>query len=179
MWHARRQFSSMGWPGIAGMALVAFSVAFFFSAIVPLKAHVQELKADVESLGIKLKADPSGRGLAGSGGQLANFYAFFPPFSTTPEWLQRIFDLAGAQGLRLEAGEYKLIRERDLRLARYEVALPVRGTYAQIREFVAQVLAEVPASSLDELSLKRDDPASASVEARIRLTLYLAGERLP
>ena len=112
-----------------------------------------------------------------SGDRLANFYAFFPPLNSTPDWLRRIFALAEAQGLRLEAGEYKLTRERDLQLSRYELNLPVRGSYAQIREFVAQVLTEVPASSLDELRLKRDDPSSSTVEARIKLTLYLGGEK--
>lgn len=168
----------MGWPGLTGLALIVASAAIFASTLVPLSTRVDEAKADVESLRAKLRAAPSAIG-AGGGDRLSNFYAFFPPLSSTPEWLQRIFGLAEAQGLRLEVGEYKLSRERDLRLARYELNLPVRGAYAQIREFVGQVLTEVPASSLDELSMKRDDPSSPTVEARIKLTLYLGGEKAP
>lgn len=176
LWSLRRQIAAMGWPGVGGMVLIALSLAFAASAILPLETRIRELKADVELLRAKLQAAPATAASAGSGDPLANFYAFFPPLGSTPEWLQRIFGLAEAQGLRLEAGEYKLRREKDFKLARYELTLPVRGSYPQIREFVSQVLTEVPASSLDELSLRREDPASSSVEARIRLTLHLAGE---
>jgi Tfp pilus assembly protein PilO len=179
LWSLRRQVSAMGWPGVAGAVLIALSLAFAASAIVPLETRIGELKADVASLRAKLQSAPATAAeVAAAGDPLTNFYAFFPPLGSTPEWLQRIFSLAEAQGLRLEAGEYRLKRERDFKLARYELTLPVRGGYPQIREFVSQVLTEVPASSLDELSLRREDSASATVEARIRLTLHLAGEPL-
>lgn len=177
LWSVRRHMSAMGWPGMGGAVLIAVSLVFALSTIVPLASHVNEVKADVAALRAKLQAAPPTAGaVTATGDPLTNFYAFFPPLGSTPEWLQRIFGLAEAQGLRLEAGEYKLKRDRDFKLARYELTLPVRGGYAQIREFVSQVLIEVPASSLDELSLRREDPASATVEARVRLTLHLAGE---
>jgi hypothetical protein len=179
MWTARRELRSVGWPGMAGLALIVCSIAIFVSMLLPMSTRLAEAKSDVDALRAKLRAAPSAQGASASGDRLTNFYAFFPPLSSTPEWLQRIFGLAEAQGLRLEAGEYKLTRERDLQLSRYELNLPVRGGYAQIREFVGQVLNEVPASSLDELSMKRDDPSSAAVEARIKLTLYLGGEKSP
>jgi hypothetical protein len=176
LWSVRRQFSAMGWPGVGGLVLIALSLAFAASTIIPLETRIAELKADVDLLREKLQAAPAIAGSGGTGDPLANFYAFFPALGSTPEWLQRIFGLAEAQGLRLEAGEYKLKREKDFKLARYELTLPVRGSYPQIRTFVSQILTEVPASSLDELSLRREDPASGTVEARIRLTLHLAGE---
>jgi len=179
VWVARRELRTIGWPGIAGLALIVCALVVFVSTLMPMHARINEAKADVDALRAKLRAAPSTPGSAASGDRLSNFYAFFPPLSSTPQWLQRIYGLAEAQGLRLEAGEYKLVRERDLRLSRYEVNLPVRGSYGQIREFVAQVLKEVPASSLDELSMKRDDPGLPTVDARIKLTLYLGGEKTP
>lgn len=176
IWTLRRQVTALGWPGVGGAVLLALSVAFIASTIAPLDTRIAESKAEIEVLRAKLKAGSVGAGPDASDDPLANFYAFFPSLGSTPEWLQRIYELADAQGLRLEAGEYKLKRERDFKLARYEVTLPVRGAYPQIREFVSRVLTEVPASSLDELSLRREDPASATVEARIRLTLFVAGD---
>lgn len=177
LWSMRRQVSTMGWPGVGGAVLIALALAFAASAVIPLEARLREVKSDVETLRAKLQAAPVAAGAAVTGDPLTNFYAFFPTLASTPEWLQRIFGLAEAQGLRLEVGEYKLKRERDFKLLRYELTLPVRGSYPQIREFVSQVLTEVPASSLDEISLRREDSGSSTVEARIRITLHLAGER--
>lgn len=179
LWSVRRQLNALGWPAVMGLALVAFSLTFLASALMPLEARVQEAKDGVEALRTRLQAAPSASGPTVSGDRLSNFYAFFPPLSSAPDWLQRVFALAEAQGLRLETGEYKLTRDKDLKLARYELNLPVRGGYAQIREFLSQVLAQVPASSLDELSMKRDDPGLPMVEARIKLSLYLGGEKAP
>lgn len=178
LWSVRRQISTLGWPGVGGVVLIALALAFAASALIPLEARLREVKEDVETLRAKLQAAPAAAG-AVAGDPLTNFYAFFPPLGSTPEWLQRIFGLAEAQGLRLEAGEYKLRRERDFRLLRYELTLPVRGSYPQIREFVSQVLTEVPASSLDEISLRREDSGSSTVEARIRITLHLAAGEAP
>lgn len=176
LWTVRRQISTIGWPGVGGAVLIALALAFAASALIPLEARIREVKADVEQLRARLQAAPTGAGATASGDPLTNFYAFFPPLGSTPEWLQRIFGLAEAQGLRLEAGEYKLKRDRDFKLVRYELTLPVRGSYPQIREFVSQVLTEVPASSLDEITLRREDSGSSTVEARIRITLHLSGE---
>jgi hypothetical protein len=49
----------------------------------------------------------------------------------------------------------------------------VVGSYGQIRGFVGQVLADVPAAALEEITLRRESAASPTLEARIRLTLYL------
>jgi hypothetical protein len=179
LWSVRRQISALGWPGVLGLTLVAFSGVFLASALLPMEARVQEAKDDVEALRSRLQAAPSAAGSSVSGDRLSNFYAFFPALSSAPDWLQRVFGLAEAQGLRLETGEYKLTREKDLKLARYELNLPLRGGYPQIRAFVSQVLADVPASSLDEISMKREDPGLSTVEARIKLSLYLGGEKAP
>ena len=41
---------------------------------------------------------------------------------------------------------------------RYEIVLPVAGSYAQIRDFLKRALAEIPVLSVDQLTLKRDEP---------------------
>jgi hypothetical protein len=59
------------------------------------------------------------------------------------------------------------------RMARYEIKLPVSGNYAQIRSFLQNALAEIPVLSLDEVKFKRERASDASVQADLRLTLYL------
>ena len=52
------------------------------------------------------------------------------------------------------------------------IVLPVSGSYAQIRDFLARALAEVPALSLDQMTLRRESRNQAEVHAELRLTLH-------
>ncbi len=169
----RAAVERLGRAGVVGIALLAFAAAFYFSAVAPLATELAGLRAEADALDRRLQAG----GVAPRGGtpaeQLAAFYAFFPPPHSSPEWLGKINAAARAKGLVLRSGEYKLERAADRKLTRYQITLPVAGSYAQIRGFVAQVLADVPAAALEEITLRRESVSSPTVEARIRLTLYL------
>jgi hypothetical protein len=59
------------------------------------------------------------------------------------------------------------------RVMRYQVTLPVRGTYPQIRKFVDGALAQVPALSLDGIQFERRNIGDATVDAKIKFVVYL------
>ena len=67
----------------------------------------------------------------------------------------------------------KSLQSNQATLARYEIVLPVTGQYVQIRQFIAQVLHELPALALSDLQLKRESAQSHSVEARLIFVLLL------
>ena len=56
---------------------------------------------------------------------------------------------------------------------RYEIVLPVSGSYPQIRDFLRRSLDEVPVLSLDQLSLKRESRNDSAVHAELRMTLHM------
>ncbi|MDE2389767.1 MAG: hypothetical protein KGN35_11950, partial [Betaproteobacteria bacterium] len=69
--------------------------------------------------------------------------------------------------------EYRLVNENDARLARYEMILPVKGRYPQIRAFMAAALEAVPAMAISAIALKRENIASDRLEVRLEINLYL------
>jgi hypothetical protein len=168
----RDEVERLGRSGAVGIALLAFALAFHFSAVVPRESE----RADLLDEASRLEQRPRAAGPAEKGTpaeQLATFYAFLPPAQSSPDWLGKIHAAALAKGLVLRSGEYRLDRVADQKFARYQITLPVVGSYAQIRGFVGQVLADVPAAALEEITLRRESAASPTLEARIRLTLYL------
>jgi len=169
----RAVVESLGRVGVVGVALAAFAAALYFSAVVPLANERAALRAEAEDLERRLRVGGVAAGKGTPAEQLATFYAFFPASQSSPEWLGRINAAARANGLVLRAGEYKLERAVGDKLLRYQVTLPVVGSYAQIRGFVGQVLADVPAAALEEITLRRESASSPALEARIRLTLFL------
>ncbi|NVI84682.1 hypothetical protein HWE17_23230, partial [Janthinobacterium sp. BJB401] len=88
--------------------------------------------------------------------------------------VKQLFDLAAKNGLLLAQGEYKSGYDKASRVATYQVSLPLKGSYAAVSQFALQALRAVPFASLDELSFRREQIADTQLEARLRLTFYLA-----
>lgn len=89
--------------------------------------------------------------------------------------VRTLFGLADKAGLALTQGEYRGAYDRNARLYAYQVTLPVRGSYKSVWNFAMSALRVIPFASLDEISFKRESVNDTSVEARLRLTLYLTG----
>jgi hypothetical protein len=104
---------------------------------------------------------------------LSLFYATLGQKRHAEQQVKTLFDLAAKSGLTLQHGEYKFGYDKAGRVATYQIALPVRGSYRAIWQFALQALAVVPFAALDEVSFRRENIADATVEARLRFTLYL------
>ena len=70
-----------------------------------------------------------------------------------------------------------MVREKNWKLARYEMALPVRGKYSQVRGFVADALRAVPAMALVDIAIKREGVDSELLEASLKFNLYLSEDK--
>ena len=103
------------------------------------------------------------------------FYELFPAVAKLPEELERLYALARAAGLQIQQGEYRL-ESRGAGLLSYRVAFPVKGTYAQIRQFVGATLKDLPIASIDALRFERKRVGEAQLEGQVRLTIYFRRE---
>lgn len=164
-----------GWPGVAGASLLAFCLAFQVSAIEPARARLAQLGQEEVSLRARVERAPRQAGNDSPAEQLAAFYRFFPSGRSAPDWLGKIYLAAQQQNLILERGEYRPVREKQGRLTRYNILFPVKGSYVQIRRFLTTILADIPTASLENVAFERQKVGDSTIEAKIRLTLYLEG----
>lgn len=111
---------------------------------------------------------------ATSSENLARFYAALGQQRHAEQQVKLLFDLAAKNGLVLAQGEYKSGYDKAGRIATYQVSLPLKGSYAAVWQFALQALRAMPFASLDELSFRREQIADPTLEARVRLTLYLS-----
>jgi Tfp pilus assembly protein PilO len=175
-WTIKRFLFKLRWPGVAGLALLGFAIGVMLFGV---QASRQRLVAvDREAATVKSQLGKRGvpTGLPSNRSQLSNFYAFFPVTENVPELLSRINRSASENRLKLEKGEYKLARESDFRLARYQITLPVHGDYGALRSFVNNVLEAVPSAALEELTLKRENVDMPELEGRVRFVLFLGAQ---
>jgi hypothetical protein len=104
---------------------------------------------------------------------LAAFYGALGDRHGAEQQVKTLFDLAARSGLVLRQGEYKPGYDRNAHVYTYQVNLPVKGSYASIWQFAMAALRALPFASLDDISFRREAIGDATVEARLRLTLYL------
>ena len=157
--------------GIAGVAAIALlAAALFFSNFVvrPLEGKNSLLIETSARHGRKADASVSGE-------KVAAVYAYLQKDEGTTDWLAKLHGIGAATGLQLRSASYKTLPAEG-RIVRYEIVLPVSGSYGQIRDFVKRARAEIPVMSVDQLSLRREKSGSdrnGVIVAEMRLTLHM------
>lgn len=166
----------LGLPGLSGIALAALALAFFFSAVMPARKELERGRHEAQQLGEQQKRIESGleRKPAAPADQLKSFYGMFPAEPAAAQWLEKVYDAAAKNNLTLLHGEYALTVDPKAELARYRITLPARGTYEQIRGFIAAALEAVPSLALDDVDFQRQKVGETQVEAKVRMTLFLS-----
>jgi hypothetical protein len=162
------------------LGLIIFSGVFFLVAVLPRQTESSALMLKAETMQARVKAEPvahEGEGMRPrmSGSQaLKVFYAFFPNADSTPFWIGEVVQAAAKHGVEINGTEYRMDREKDVKLARYEMVLPIRGQYPLVRGFVADALRAVPAMALVDVAIKRESVESELLEANLKFNLYLS-----
>ena len=109
-----------------------------------------------------------------TGAKLEKFYETLEREETATDWLAKLYAISKATGVEMQSATYKTdVPEKAARIERYEITLPVSGTYAQLRDFLGRALGEIPVLSLDQINLRRESRREAEIQAELRLTLHL------
>lgn len=178
VWARWRWVHLFGWPGVIGAGLLAASLAFYLSTIQPAQARLSEAQQSAVSIQdrVKLAANGLNRSELTPSEQLAEFYRIFPNEKNLLPWLEKVFAIAQREGIKLDQGEYRVTRERVGKLVRFQMTLPVRSSYPQIRNFLNSLRAEIPIAAMEHLQFERQKVNDPDVEARIKLALYVERE---
>ena len=149
----------LGVAGIAGIFLLAAALFFSNFMVRPLETRSAQLAArKAPSTAVQPGAE-----------KVAAVYEYLTKEEDTTDWLAKLHAIGAATGVQMKSASYKTHRT-DTRIVRYEIALPVAGSYGQIREFLKRSLAEIPVMSVDSMNLKRNQ---GMVQADMRLTLHM------
>ena len=173
LWRLERAVRAMNWATLAGVALLVFAAGFFAANVMPLRSDVARERQRLE----RLEAQPANRVPVEeplrADAQLAAFYRALPSAPQAPEVVRRLHADARSAGLVLDRGEYRPLPDPAGKLVRYQIVLPVKGSYPQVRLFLAQAMRDMPGLSLDGIGFQRDKGDSRALEAQLRLTVFL------
>lgn len=171
----RWQITRLNLIGKIGLGLFTLSVVFFGAAVLPQKENVLKLKEQAASMQQRTQAEAAVTTKLDDNQALQVFYDFFPSIDSSPYWIKELDRIAKKHKVELSRSDYRLMQEQDSKLARYEMILPVHGSYPQIRAFIADMLETIPAIALVDIALKRENIKSGKLDARLSVNLYLHG----
>ncbi|MEQ1880743.1 MAG: hypothetical protein ABL878_07190 [Burkholderiales bacterium] len=176
-WMLRRLARGKDWTVFLALALIVFDVGFYFSSVAPVRQEASRLHEEVSNLAsapnrptVHALAVDSGDSLA----DLAAFYATLARPAEAPELLRKLHRSAQAHGLTLERGEYRPVPDPGGKLTRYQILLPTRGSYQEVRRFLAKAGREIPGLSLDGVGFQRDKIGDGALRAQMKFTLFLS-----
>ena len=174
-WILIRSQASLRREGKIGLGLLLLAVLVYLTVLSPLLSQQAQLQQNISNLTRQAQASTSKTPSAPTttAEQLLTYYRFFPAQSTAPDWLNKIFAAARIQRLELPEGKYRVIHERAGSLLRYEITLPVTGSYQQLHKFIASVLSEIPVAALDGVTFERNKISNALIDAKFKISLYL------
>jgi Tfp pilus assembly protein PilO len=165
----KRILERIGFAGVAAIGLLAAALFFSNFMVKPLQE---------KNLSLTEAASRSGRKAdsAQSGEKVAAVYEYLRKEEDTTDWLAKLHGIGIATGVQLRSATYRT-QPTDARIVRYEIVLPVSGSYGQIRDFLKRAAAEIPVMSIDQITLKKDEKNGAApraaLHAEMRLTLHL------
>jgi hypothetical protein len=175
-WRLRRLARGLNLTMVLALGLAAFDVPFYYSAVAPVLQERTRLRAEASKLHATLEGSPAREASAPRDPEadLAAFYAALARPANAPELLRRLHRAAQTHGLRLEQGEYRPLADPGGKLTRYQILLPAKGTYPEVRRFLAQAGREIPGLSLDGISFQRQKIGDEALQAQIKFTLFLS-----
>lgn len=158
----------------------ALAVALAALAVLAWAGPARERQAQQQAAALAQAARPPAAPVvspeASANANLALFYASLGERRYAGEQVKTLFGIAAKTGLVLRQGEYKAAYDQNGRLHTYQVTLPVKGSYQAVWQFAMLALRAIPFAALDDIGFRRDEIGAAGVDARVRFTLYLAGE---
>ena len=167
----------VGRVGLAAILMALLVVLVALAGVLPQWQQVRELRASeadasvqVQRLArgeLKVQVRPEQQALDDLRQQL-------PGQPQASELIERLYRLAEAERISLARGEYALGVDPKTQLARYQIVLPVRGSYPQIRGFLRALLGQLPTLVLEDLELQRKRIGERELTGRVRMTLYLS-----
>ena len=174
-WIVAQWVKYLGMQGLAGLVLVMLALTVFLGFILPSETKLKRVTneaVDVQNRYKMEQANPVARELSVES-SLTSFYKLLPPEQSATKLLDKIYKSASKESLRLTQGEYKFTKEKAGHLGNYQIILPVKGSYVQVRRFIAKVLNGVPSAALDGVSFRRETIGGTELEAKIQFTIFL------
>ena len=165
-WTLSRVFERLGFAGYVAIIAALGIVFVYLFALQPTKKALLSVinnKAQVEQVN-KLSPEE----------ELSHFVSQFPKNKVRIKSIETIINTATENRLGLDNISYKTTKVQGDLFNHYHVDFNLVGDYADVRSYLANVMAEMPYISLDKLAMDRKDIDDDYIRVRVRFTMHFS-----
>jgi Tfp pilus assembly protein PilO len=174
IWQLKRLLRRLKLEGLIGLALCVLSLILLFTVLLPMQTKMADVARKIAVHPVKQKINApvlSTEQLMAN--EVIKFNRQFAKVDQLPDQLDAMFRLAEGNGLLINRGEYTLVEKTQGTLRRFEVTIPISGSYLPLRAFVLDILDKMPTVSLADMTLERENIADGQVKATVRLVFFI------
>ena len=107
---------------------------------------------------------------------LARFRGRIYPKSHFAKFISELYDQAAKNNLELQTITYKPLLNKEEQLLEYQLAVAVRGKYAQLKKFIYDLGSASNILVIDSISLASTDTSADTIQLQIQITSYFLTE---
>jgi len=164
------QYSIGNW-GLLGLLMLVATAVLYLTLSLPQGRQLHSVDATYAKLSIQnaqaVKQQAPQKSLSSEA-----FLKQFPNVAQKDESLKTIFSIAERNTLLLGTGKYETLTKVSGETVFYQITFPLKGSYPQIKQFLATTLSHLPNAALSQLLLHHSSESSNQIEADVILTLY-------
>lgn len=168
LWQLRQWARRLGATGLVGLGLLAAALLLQITRVDTLQREAVAQTGRLAAL-----RQTAAVAAATPAASPANPLDRLPPTGTISQQIGELEQLARTHGLQLPRGQYSVATQAGTSLQRWQLVLPVDATYPALHAFIAAALERMPNLSLDEIKLERERIESGTLQAELRLSLFV------
>lgn len=173
-WHLRRLARRLGGWGLLALAACGLALGGYVVMVRPLQQEIAALRQQAKQMPrIPVVQAPEVSPQERADAELEDFRARFPGIEGLSDQLDLLFELTSQHGLAVDRADYALVEKAGGAMRRFEVTLPLRGSYVQVRAFVNSVLEQLPSVAIADIQLERGKIAEGRVNGNLRLVFFV------
>lgn len=181
LWHVKRTACLIGLWGMIAIILSCSAMYCYWFSLQQYRMEVNALREQVEIATQERKRMAERHQTESERTQLAADAVFdrLLTLDKLPSLLKEINHQATVQQLNLKEGNYQFRKvsgsgqDHVRHVSQYEMTMPVKGDYKQLRNFISRILHDTPILSISSIKLRRESVAIPEIEADLVLVVFV------
>ncbi len=167
-----RMQRALGWSGMLGLLCLVATLCVYLIAILPNQKAIAQHLVSIQHYPKTQPLKP-GNVLDSVNNSDSSTTQVVPSVHDLPQNLSKLMRLIEQQQLVLIASEYKLDQRNSQDFIQYEIRLPLKGHYQDLRALMGRLTTELPYLGIKSLDLKRESITETTIEAQLTVVFYL------